>query len=118
MKQDFEGLKRDGWIGLFQVMFLMVCLSLASAPQGMCADQSDAVTQYVINKTDVPALKQMGEASGRQYRENKARSLEMARQKGWVIRQKFQDGRVMELQGVDELGFPISFKRNKKSEKT
>ena len=64
--------------------------------------------ERIAGQTNVLELKAMAEKSRADYQANKALALQLAKEKGWVIRKEF-DGGFYELQGVTEDGKPLYY---------
>lgn len=45
----------------------------------------------------------------KRYTDNRQQALQLAKKKGWAIRKKYANGRILTLQGVDSLGYPIYY---------
>jgi len=71
--------------------------------------QINAVSAQKINKQQLQIMAQELKQS---YKLSRAQAIQKAQQNGWVIRQEFSDGRIMELQGLDENGRPMYYITN------
>lgn len=45
----------------------------------------------------------------KRYTTNRQRALQLAKKKGWSISKKYANGKILTLQGIDSLGFPIYY---------
>jgi len=45
----------------------------------------------------------------KRYTSNRQRALQLAKKKGWTISKKYANGKIITLQGIDSLGFPIYY---------
>lgn len=45
----------------------------------------------------------------KRYTDNRQQALQLAKKKGWAIRKKYANGRILTLQGIDSLGYPIYY---------
>ena len=57
-------------------------------------------------------LTTLARAFGQRYITDKKAALQQALGKGWIIKDKFKNGKLIVLQGVDERGFPVYFATN------
>ena len=61
------------------------------------------------SNTNVEKLNDLSKQFAEQYKKNKAKVLKLAKENGWIIRKEFDNGKIIELQGVDENGHPIYY---------
>lgn len=60
-------------------------------------------------KANTKALQRIATSAEKDYKANRARALELARARGWVIEKKYKDGSFISLQGLDAKGMPIYY---------
>ena len=79
----------------------------AQAPQK--GNRAQKAEQEITRATNKAQLQTLSNSFGLQYGNNKQKALQLAKEKGWVVRQVSKTGQVMSLEGVDALGFPIYY---------
>ncbi|MCJ8165415.1 S8 family serine peptidase [Pontibacter sp. E15-1] len=81
----------------------LVALGLVSA--------APAMAQRTITpiRANTEVLQRIAVSAEKDYKANRARALELARQHGWVITQTMKDGTFISLQGLDAKGLPIYY---------
>lgn len=89
-------------LSLFLLLFiLVVSLNLQA--------QNSRDIEKIQGSTNVEALKAMGIRLSQQAAASKALALKTAKEKGWLIRKDFEDGRIIELKGLDRSGKPVYY---------
>ena len=83
------------------VLFFIILADLAYS-------QKPADRAKIIEETNVEQLQEKADKYKRQAVKEKKKAVEMAKQKGWIIRKEFDNGRVMEIQRVEN-GKPIYY---------
>jgi len=64
--------------------------------------------QQILSKTDTLELKKLGTEFEERYKKNKADAIKWAKEKGYLIKYTYPDGRGVELQGFQD-GKPIYY---------
>ncbi|MCH2045771.1 MAG: S8 family serine peptidase, partial [Saprospiraceae bacterium] len=85
---------------------LACCLGLATSLSAQLSKQ-ELAKQEVLKHTNTKELNRLSEKFANEYKANKAKALEMAKEKNWLTRKEYSDGTIVELQGVDKSGKPI-----------
>ena len=70
--------------------------------------QTESERQKIISKTNVTYLQEFAKLKDKEFKENKAKALEMAKEKSWIITEE-KDGKYISLIGVTEDGQPIYY---------
>ncbi len=86
------------------IMFLLVGM-LSFSTYG----QSKKQKAKILEATDVNKLTLLKEQFATENQAKKAKALEMAQRKGWVVQQVLPDGRFMELQEISKSGKPMYY---------
>lgn len=73
------------------------------------ATTTTAVAQRTEVRTNKKELDRFAAAAAKDYKANKAKALEVAKKKGWLVEKTFSDGRRISLQGIDSQGMPIYY---------
>jgi hypothetical protein len=60
-------------------------------------------------RANVKELGQIAVAAEKDYKANRAKAIQLAKSKGWVVEKAFSDGSYISLQGVDAKGMPIYY---------
>ncbi len=89
---------------------LLLCIIIVL--HGFVAAQTGDGLAKILAETNVDFLTQMSKDLGNQQEANRALALQLAKDKGWVVRSVTPEGKVMELQGVDPFGYPIYYTTN------
>jgi hypothetical protein len=76
---------------------------------GISLGQTQDEVNRILKESDVVALQGLAAVLGQKQAANLALALQLAPQKGWVVRSVSPDGKVMELQGVDAHGNPLYY---------
>lgn len=63
----------------------------------------------VIDATNVERLKEMAEEFRQRHETQKAAAIAKAIEEGWIIREEYEDGGVIEIQGLNIHGIPIYY---------
>ncbi|MCP4440876.1 MAG: S8 family serine peptidase [Aureispira sp.] len=94
---------------LFIAIAFLCCWSTSSIKA-----QSNTEEAYrdVVAKTNTQELQKLSKRFDLQHKKSLEKALELAKEKGWVIKQEYEDGTAIELQGVDEFGSPIYYQTN------
>lgn len=71
--------------------------------------QHESAYQKLRTVTNQQALLDIAEQEEAAYEKNKAAALTKAKALGWPIREELSDGRIIELQGLDQFGAPIYY---------
>ncbi|WP_162427929.1 S8 family serine peptidase [Pontibacter pudoricolor] len=70
-------------------------------------------TSAIAQRAEVPTNKQeltkFASAAAKDYKANRAKALELAKQNSWIIEKTYSDGRHISLQGLDSKGMPIYY---------
>ena len=81
---------------------LIVCLSVAC----FCVNAQTAHSSL----TDVrKSRSELVDYLQKRYTNNRQQALRLAKKNGWTISKKYANGRILTLQGVDSLGYPIYY---------
>ena len=83
------------------VYFALITILFASSPQ--------AIAQIINKQTNVVFLKENAVLMQKKLDNNRQVAFTLAKEKGWETLKIKQDGAIVALQGVDELGLPIYF---------
>src|SRR6056297_2806464 len=86
------------------ISFVLVFIVLAGAAYG----QKPEDKAKVIEKTNVEQLLKKSSRYKKQAVKEKKEAVEMAKEKGWIIRKVFDNGKVMEIQRVEN-GKPVYY---------
>ena len=70
---------------------------------------SEEIKDKTQSNTNVEKLNKLSKQFAEQYNKNKERALKLAKKNGWTVRKEFDNGKIIELQGVDETGHPIYY---------
>ena len=76
------------------------------------ASNAQQKREYIIQRTQTDNLRNKAQAYTEKYLSNKTAALKLAAEKGWIIREEFEDGRTIELQGVTQKGLPLYYITN------
>jgi hypothetical protein len=87
---------------LFAILFIFFIFRTGLA-------QTPAELTRILGQTDVTAVRMLGASLDQKHSANHELALKLAGEKGWVIRSVAPDGKVMELQGVNEHGIPLYY---------
>jgi len=81
----------------------LVALGLAFA--------APALAQHGITpiRANTEVLQRMAVSAEKDYKANRARAVDLARQNGWVVEKTAKDGTYISLQGLDAKGLPIYY---------
>ncbi len=90
---------------IFSSFLLMLILALALNLQA----QNSLDVQKIRGSTNLEALRAMGIRLSQQSAASRALALKTAKEKGWLIRKDFEDGRIIELKGLDRSGKPVFY---------
>ncbi|RAU84110.1 S8 family serine peptidase [Pontibacter arcticus] len=81
----------------------LVALAIIFATQSRAQQGSTPV------RTNATALSKIAVSAEKDYKLNRGKALEMARQNGWVVQKTYADGTHISLQGIDTRGLPIYY---------
>ncbi|WP_375578928.1 hypothetical protein ABWH96_18205 [Marivirga tractuosa] len=81
------------------------CLFLASSVMAQTVQQKAKIT----NQYNTQLLRELEQSFSTKAQKEKEEALQMAQQKGWEVKMKFEDGRYAELQKVTATGEPIYY---------
>jgi Subtilase family/Secretion system C-terminal sorting domain len=87
------------------VFTLLFCLGLFFNAYSQTKEEK----AKIIEKTRVDYLLDFAKEKSEKYKLNKAKALELAKEKGWIISKQIKGGNFMELQGVTEDGRPLYY---------
>ncbi|GHA63278.1 hypothetical protein GCM10007389_14680 [Pontibacter akesuensis] len=75
------------------------------------AASTSAVAQRGLTPTraNTKELQRIATSAEKEYRANRAKALELAKARGWVIEKTYKDGTFISLQGIDATGLPIYY---------
>lgn len=91
----------------FIFLSLLVFIFFANHTPGF--SQTEKSTEIILKNTQSNELQRISKEFSEKYHKEKQKAVEMANEKGWIIRKEFTDGRVMEIQRISENGKPIYY---------
>lgn len=81
----------------------LVALSIATGTTALAQRGSTPM------RANTKALQRIATSAEKDYKTNRAKALELARARGWVIEKSYKDGTHISLQGLDAAGLPIYY---------
>lgn len=87
--------------------FLLFAMALMLSANTVNA-QAERAREQILKGTNVEKLLQISKDAQLQYNANKQKALEMAKEKGWIVKKETDRG-LIELQGVTENGKPLYY---------
>jgi len=85
---------------------LFLCALLLSIP---LLGQNQQDLEIVFRSTNRTVLSEMGFSLSRQMKASKDLGYKIAGESGWVIRKDFDDGKIIELKGINRHGKPVYY---------
>jgi hypothetical protein len=86
-------------------LILLFCLGLFFNSYGQTKEEK----AKILKQTKVEYLLDYAKEKSKKYQANKAKAIELAKEKGWIISKQIEGGGYMELQGVTEDGRPLYY---------
>jgi hypothetical protein len=83
----------------------LFCLGLFFNSYGQTKEEK----AKILKQTKSDYLLDFAKEKSERYNKNKAKALELAKEKGWIISKQIEGGNFMELQGVTEDGRPLYY---------
>jgi hypothetical protein len=83
----------------------LFCLGLFFNSYGQTKEEK----AKILKQTKSDYLLDFAKEKSEKYNKNKAKALELAKEKGWVVSKQIEGGNFMELQGVTEDGRPLYY---------
>ncbi|MGM0532631.1 MAG: S8 family serine peptidase, partial [Bacteroidota bacterium] len=91
--------------GIFSIVLLSLLVVTSISSYG----QKDVEKKEMLKYSDKVQLEKMRSKFSQKYIKEKQKAKEMAKEKGWFIRKKLEDGTIIELQRIDEKGNPVYY---------
>jgi hypothetical protein len=97
-----EPLLRKGFLVLLSLLFISN-LSFA---------QSNKEKLQILDSYQTKKMKRLSKNYEQQYKKQKQKAIEKAKEEGWIIRKRLKNGQFIELQGLNKNGQPLYFITN------